>query len=416
MDSLFLLSSKPPIGDIMNLLFILFVLLAFLVGIGYVLWHLLWATEQYHNTELEHYIKMASVSLDDFNDAIVDDDGVTYSKDGKRLLKGVDLEDYIVKDGTEVICNEAFAYMETHSIQFPESLKYIGEKTFGSCRMFNLPNGLLGIGDKAFFMSGFIEQLIIPDSVVYIGKYAFAMTWVMHGLVIGNGVERIEADAFHHISADSIIIGNSVKYLGNLAFAENYLEEIVIPPSVTEIEGNPFGGDINRIISLSEAFVVKEDVLYSKDGKELICSFSNAKELVIPNSVENVHPYAFTDSKSEIITLPNSVKTIGWGAFYRAKAKVINLPSGMRTISKMAFKESQLESIVIPNTVECIEEEAFKSCQSLKTVQMSDRIETLGESAFSYCSILEPFELPKSLKSIGDKVFFCCYKIEQHEN
>jgi hypothetical protein len=368
------------------------------------------------NMEIDNYIQMATVSPDDFNDAIVDDDGVTYSKDGKRLLKGVGLEkDYIVRDGTEVICNGAFAYIETHGIEFPESLKYIGAKAFGYCRILNLPNGLLGIGDEAFFMSGVIEQLIIPNSVVHIGKYAFAMTCVMHGLVIGNGVERIEADAFHHISADSIIIGNSVKYLGNLAFAENYLDEIVIPPSVTEIEGNPFGGDINRIISLSDAFVVKDDILYSKDGKELICSFSKAKELVIPNSVEDVHPYAFTYSKSEIITLPNSVKTIGWGAFYRAKAKVVNLPDGLRTISKLAFKESQLESIVIPNTVECIEEEAFKGCESLKTVQMSDRIETLGESAFSYCSKLEPFELPKSLKSIGDKVFFCCYLIEQHE-
>ena len=368
------------------------------------------------NMEIDNYIQMATVSPDDFNDAIVDDDGVTYSKDGKRLLKGVGLEkDYIVRDGTEVICNGAFAYIETHGIEFPGSLKYIGAKAFGYCRILNLPNGLLGIGDEAFFMSGVIEQLIIPNSVVHIGKYAFAMTCVMHGLVIGNGVERIEADAFHHISADSIIIGNSVKYLGNLAFAENYLDEIVIPPSVTEIEGNPFGGDINRIISLSEAFVVKDDILYSKDGKELICSFSKAKELVIPNSVEDVHPYAFTYSKSEIITLPNSVKTIGWGAFYRAKAIVVNLPDGLRTISKLAFKESQLESIVIPNTVECIEEEAFKGCESLKTVQMSDRIETLGESAFSYCSKLEPFELPKSLKSIGDKVFFCCYLIEQHE-
>ena len=376
------------------------------------------STEQYHNTELERYIKMAAVSQDDFNDAIIDDDGVTYSKDGKRLLKGVDLEeDYIVKDGTEVICNEAFAYMETHNIEFPESLKYIGAKAFGYCRIVNLPNGLLGIGDEAFFMSGDFEQLIIPDSVVHIGKYAFAMTCVMNGLVtIGNGVERIEADAFHHISADSIIIGNSVKYLGNLAFADNYLEEIVIPPSVTEIEGNPFGGDIKQIISQSEAFVVKEDILYSKDGKELICSFSKEKKLVIPNSVENVHPYAFTYSKSEIITLPNSVKSIGWGAFYRAKVKVINLPNGLRTISELAFKESGLESIVIPNTVECIEAEAFKGCKLLKTVQMSDRIEVIEDFAFSYCSNLEPFELSKSLRAIGDKVFFCCYKIEQHED
>ena len=78
------------------------------------------STEQYHDTELEQYKKMATVSQDDFNDAIVDVDGVTYSKDGKRLLKGVDLEDYIVKDGTEVICNEAFAYMEIQSIQRQE--------------------------------------------------------------------------------------------------------------------------------------------------------------------------------------------------------------------------------------------------------------------------------------------------------
>ena len=368
-----------------------------------------------YNKTIEYYSKMASVSQDDLNDAIVDDDGVTYSKDGKRLLKGVVLEeDYIIKDGTEVICNEAFADMETHSIEFPESLKYIGANAFGYCRISNLPNGLLGIGDEAFFTSGVFEQLTIPDSVVHIGKCAFAMTWVMNRhVIIGNGVERIEEDAFHHISADSIIIGNSVKYLGNLAFADNCLEVIVIPSSVTEIEGNPFEGDIKQIISLSEAFVVKDDILYSKDGKELICSFSKEKELVIPNSVENVHPYAFTSSKSEIITLPNSVKSIGWGAFYRAKAKVINLPNGLRTISELAFEESQLESIVIPNTVECIEEEAFKGCKSLRTVQMSERIETLGESAFSYCSNLEPFELPKSLKAIGDKAFFCCYKIEK---
>ena len=46
-----------------------------------------------YNKELEKYLKMAFVSQDDFNDAVVDDDGVTYSKAGKRWLKGVDLED-----------------------------------------------------------------------------------------------------------------------------------------------------------------------------------------------------------------------------------------------------------------------------------------------------------------------------------
>lgn len=41
--------------------------------------------------------------------SVTDEYGVIYSSDGKRLLKGnKDLSEYTVKEGTEVICDNAF--------------------------------------------------------------------------------------------------------------------------------------------------------------------------------------------------------------------------------------------------------------------------------------------------------------------
>ena len=366
--------------------------------------------------ELNYYRNMAIVTQDDFNDAFIDDFGVTYSKDGKRLLKGVEVSDYIVIDGTEVICDYAFADIAIRNIQFPKSLKYIGIKACNSCSNYTLPNGLLGIGDEAFSFTETNDQLKIPDSVVFVGKNAFCGAWIMDEVIIGNGLKRIEEGTFQCVKTNSVVIGSSVKYLGNLAFGDNHFDKIVIPKSVKKIEGNPFGNNIKRIISLSNAFVVKNNILYSKDGKKLICCFSKAKKVVVPNTVVEVHSFAFTNSKVENVTLPNSVKTIGWGAFYGAKTKVIRLPNRLKTISKMTFYDSHIEAIIIPNSVKKIELEAFKGCKSLKSVQMSDNVKEIEDGAFGYCFELEEINLPKKLKAMGKKVFFCCYKLKECED
>ena len=380
--------------------------------------------------QLECYRKMAEVSEEDFNDAFIDDDGVTYSKDGKRLLKGADikcfvvkegvvgecryvLRNYVVKDGTEVICDEAFLYYELKDIKFPKSLKYIGTKAFFSCCGFSLPDGLLGIGDEAFALTGYNKNLKIPDSVVFIGKGAFMGSMITKKLIIGNSLKRIEENTFRGAWPKDICIGDSVAYIGNLAFGENYIKGIVIPPNVKELEGNPFGGCTGQIVSESDEFVVKDDVLYTQDGKELIACFSKAKELTIPDTVERVRSCAFMRSEIETVILPNSITVIGIGAFFDAKIKSVRLPKGLKVIPTEAFCGSDIESIVIPDAVLKIEPYAFNVCKKLEAVQMSNNIESIEEHAFSYCMKLKTMNFPKTLKSIGDKAFFCCHELKK---
>ena len=263
-------------------------------------------------------------------------------------------------------------------------------------------------------MSGFNDILVIPNSIIYIGKYAFSGS-ITERLVIGNGLKRIEECTFRDIGAESIEIGDSVSYMGNLAFG-GYLGEVVIPPSVKEIEGNPFGGKVKQIVSQSEAYIVRNNILYSKDGKELVACISKEKVLAIPNTVEHIHPYAFTWSEVESITLPDSVTDIGEGAFYMARTKNVHLPNGIKKIPLMAFYKSKIETIVIPDSVTEIETDAFKVCENLKEVQMSHNIETIGETAFAYCMKLGRIKLPKTLANIGDKAFFCCHELKKQIN
>lgn len=73
------------------------------------------------NSEAD-YKKLAVPTEDDLQQAVTDEYGGLYSKDGKRLLKFG--ESNIVKDGTEVICDEAgFSSDEIH---LPASVKYLG--------------------------------------------------------------------------------------------------------------------------------------------------------------------------------------------------------------------------------------------------------------------------------------------------
>ena len=69
---------------------------------------------------IEQLIILANVTQDDIDNSVVDEFGVHYSNDGKRLIKGADIEEYCIKDGTEIICCSAFKdCKELSIIHFP---------------------------------------------------------------------------------------------------------------------------------------------------------------------------------------------------------------------------------------------------------------------------------------------------------
>ena len=100
--------------------------------------------------------KLTEVTEQDLAEAIIDEYGAKYSKDGKRLLKVPCYASlYNIKKGTEIIGNSAFSSCESlTSITIPPSVTTIGDSAFSGCKSLTsitIPPSVTAIGSDAFY-------------------------------------------------------------------------------------------------------------------------------------------------------------------------------------------------------------------------------------------------------------------------
>ena len=211
------------------------------------------------------------VTDEDLAEAVEDEFGVKYSKDGKRLLKGINIKEYRVREGTRIICNMAFSWcysltginipdsvteigkcaflncIRLTSINIPDSVTEIGEYAFSGCdslTSINIPDSVTEIGKSAFSECGSLTSINIPDSVTKIGEWAFSGCKSLTSINIPDSVTEIGESAFDGCkSLTSINIPDSVTEIGEYAFSWcKNLTSINIPDSVTEIGKSAFDG------------------------------------------------------------------------------------------------------------------------------------------------------------------------------
>ena len=293
---------------------------------------------------------------EELKEAFVDEWGAKYSKDGRKLLK-VPRElsgAYSVKEGTRIICDEAFWWCES----LPDIV---------------IPTSVTSIGDSAFSWCRSLSEIVIPSSVTSIGDRAFEDC-------------------------------SSLKYIS-------------IPKSVIGLNGNPFAEWNGKLECLSPNFVYEDDILFNKD-KSRIISFrnQNIRSYVIPSSVTSIGDYAFwyCDSLSEIV-IPSSVTSIGDHAFSDCYSlSEIVIPSSVTSIGDSAFSSCKsLSEIVIPSSVTSIGDSAFSDCYSLSEIVIPSSVTSIGDSAFSDCYSLSEIVIPSSVTSIGDSAFSDCYSLSE---
>ena len=284
---------------------------------------------------------------EELKEAFVDEWGVKYSKDRRKMLK-VPRElsgAYSVKEGTRIICDEAFWWCES----LPDIV---------------IPTSVTSIGDSAFSWCRSLSEIVIPSSVTSIGDRAFEDC-------------------------------SSLKYIS-------------IPKSVIGLNGNPFAEWKGKLECLSPNFVYEDDILFNKD-KSRIISFrnQNIRSYVIPSSVTSIGDYAFwyCDSLSEIV-IPSSVTSIGDHAFSDCYSlSEIVIPTSVTSIGDSAFSScNSLSEIVIPSSVTSIGDSAFSDCYSLSEIVIPSSVTSIGDSAFYKCKFPDNLEL-ELISRFGYKIF-----------
>jgi len=135
-------------------------------------------------------------------------------------------------------------------------------------------------------------------------------------------------------------IGSSCTSIGSSAFyyCSGLTGDLVIPDSVTTIEGGPYAGAFlgtTGFTSLTIGNSVTSIGDYAFNG----CTGLTGS-LVIPDSVTSIGGYAFESCPglTGALTIPNSVTSIGSGAFdYCTSLTSLVIPNSVTTIGSFAF-------------------------------------------------------------------------------
>ena len=367
----------------------------------------------------------------ELKEGVKDEYGVTYSKDGLRLLKGnSELTTYTVRKGTRVICDEAFSSCyDLTSITLPQGVKSIGHNPFANCKNlssvvcrsphFKVIDKMLLTSDGKRLIAYWGKENVVnvPQGVESIGNKAFYECYALTSITLPQRVESIGDSAFSNCHAlTSITLPQGVKSIGDYAFSScKALTSITLPQGVENIGHNPFAycNNLSSVICCSPHFKIIDKMLLTSDGKRLISYWGEEKVVNVPQGVKSIGDDAFLDCEAlTSITLPQGVESIGNGAFcYCYDLTSITLPQGVKSIGEWAFYHCALTSITLPQEVKSIGESAFYECYALTSITLPQGVESIGDEAFYGCSALTSITLPQGMESIGNRAFECCYDL-----
>ena len=388
---------------------------------------------------------------EELREAFVDEWGVKYSKDGRKLLKAPQNLDrtYSIRNGTKVVCDRAFCLCSSLTeIVIPNSVASIGDSAFLGCISLTeivIPNSVICLNGNPFIgWKGKLECLspsfvyednilfnkdksriisfrnqkltlyVIPNSVTSIGDSAFYDSRSLSNIVIPNSVTSIGDSAFEGCnSLGSLVIPNSVINIGKGAFKWcKSLAEVVIPNSVTNIGEFAFCG----CSSLAEV-VIPNSV--TNIGKGTFANCSSLADVVIPDGVTSIGNNAFMSCSSlEYISIPKSVICLNGNPFFNWNGKLECLSPNFiyeddvlfnKDKSKIiSFRNQKLTSYVIPDSVTSIGDSAFYGCRLLSNIVIPNSVTSIGDSAFKGCKSLGSLVIPNSVTNIGKGAFKGC--------
>lgn len=164
--------------------------------------------------------------------------------------------DISIREGTTMMCEDAFGMSNITSVKLPSTLKSIPYLGFYWCKNLN--------------------NVVIPGNVKEIGDNAFSWCESLSSLTISEGVEHIGQAAF---------------------FRCNNLNEVTIPKSVTKIDMHAFGWDyVNDYDVRNENLVIK---CYSGTAAEQYAKDNGFRCILLDTgeTIEKGEPTAAADDR-----------------------------------------------------------------------------------------------------------------------
>lgn len=234
----------------------------------------------------------------------------------------------------------------------------IPDRLFSGCK--NLKNvtideGITAVGDSAFSKTA-VEKIILPSTVIVVRSDAFRECRQLREVILNDGLKTIAESAFKQTeNLSEISIPDSVKHIGSGCFACSGIKSVKLPEN--------------------SAFTA---ILW-----ETFFGCKNLETIKLPDSVNIIDYYAFSECTS---------------------LRSINLDK-VQVIGSSAFAKTALEYITL--SARKIGSGSFAQCKNLKKADLSGiGAKKVDSRLFFECMNLSKISLPKNqIKIFGDDCF-----------
>lgn len=309
---------------------------------------------------------------------------------------------------------------------FVEYIKPITNFTLPETALYNNKEYKIAeVSSYAFTESPF-NKIVFPASVRKIGSYCFF------------GSERLEILSISkckitelppYIFADcplleTILCSKQVHEIGEGAFTNTGITFIHVQSHFQVVNPKAFSGAKLTEVDLSTCSLTSL-------SESMFENCSDLTDIIFPNSLESISPYAFARCGLKKLTLPSSLKSIGHHAFHSCEyldfIDISNcnlqkiepylfslctylqsavLPEKIVEIGAFSFANTSLSYFKPNENLQIIRERCFLGCRKLSVVDLSDSLcHTIESYAFADCSSLETFQMSTTLVNIEDYAF-----------
>lgn len=413
------------------------------------------ATTSFAAPSIEDEIQSANDELVAYGSSTVYDVRYYLYKDGRLVIEGAGgfnrylgplngfiKDEYLDQAKSLIIKNIRWIKSETFkncknvtTVTFDQSgsldVESIGDYAFEGCSSLKtiiIPKYVSEMGSKVFQDCTNLESIRISASVSKIGSRMFAGCPNLKSIVVEEGNEKYDSrencNAIVETATNTLVCGtenstipSTITAIGNGAFAETGLKNIVIPEGVTSIE---------------------------------LQAFENCQDLesvTLPQSLKKLGYHVFANSGLTSLVIPEGITYLPQGTFNGCKnLETVTLPTTLETIEYNAFSNSGLTSIFIPKGVTNISSTSFNYCGKLSTISVSDENTTydsrnncnaiiqtatnqilrgtsntiipntatsIGDNAFNDINSLTSIVIPESVTSIGLYAFRFCNSLAE---
>ena len=254
-------------------------------------------------------------------------------------------------------------------------------------------------------------------------------------LYIDEGTKTIVTDAYRENNDfNKVVIPQSVtKIQGNAFFKCENLREVVIPDGVTSMGQQIFWG-CKSLEKVNLPTGISEIPLRCFQG----CT--SLKTIAIPDNITTIGSHAFYNSGIEQLTIPESVTTINKNALNTSSLKTIEIPESVTELGELVFNKNTVIStkseyvrsyvleneyqladsytitdgvLVVSEGIKTIPENMFRGNREITEIRLPLSCEKICQYAFAEMPFLTKISGLDSVKTIERSVFYKCWNLAE---